>query len=172
MNDSSNAYVPDPDVELEKKLKKLTMVNNNSFEGDTSLFSPNLIPKQKHKSKDQSEQKYERTVSTISEHYKGVLQELGEDAERQGLLKTPERAAKAMLFFTKGYRESISGENFDTCCYHQKGFIIFQVYFIYQKYSHICYCIYPQILGVSRAVQAQKISCIYFFSSYFCILVQ
>ena len=29
----------------------------------------------------------------------------------------------------------------------------------------------PQILGVSRAVQAQRISCIYFFSSYFCILV-
>ena len=32
--------------------------------------------------------------------------------------------------------------------------------------------ILTQILGVSRAVQAQKISCIYFFSSYFCILVQ
>ena len=30
----------------------------------------------------------------------------------------------------------------------------------------------PQIPGVSRAVQAQKISCKYFFSSYFCILVQ
>ena len=113
MNDSPNAYVPDPDMELEDKLKKLTMVKNNSFEGDTALFSPKLIPKQALKSKEQ--EKYESTVTTISEHYKGVLQELGEDAERQGLLKTPERAAKAMLFFTKGYRESISGENLTTC---------------------------------------------------------
>lgn len=112
MNDSSKSYLPDPDVELEEKLKKLTMVKSSSFEGDTSLFSPKLTePKQNFQTGDQGESKYEQTVSVMSGHYKGVLQELGEDADRQGLVRTPERAAKAMLFFTKGYRESIAGEN-------------------------------------------------------------
>ena len=39
-----------------------------------------------------------------------VLASIGEDRGRQGLLKTPSRAAKAMLFFTKGYEETIAGE--------------------------------------------------------------
>ena len=39
-----------------------------------------------------------------------VLDNIGEDKTRQGLLKTPSRAAKAMLFFTKGYEETISGK--------------------------------------------------------------
>ncbi len=33
---------------------------------------------------------------------------LGEDPSREGLATTPERAASAMLFFTKGYEESVA----------------------------------------------------------------
>ncbi len=38
-------------------------------------------------------------------HYREIIRGLGEDVNRDGLLKTPERVAKAMQFLTKGYRE-------------------------------------------------------------------
>lgn len=39
----------------------------------------------------------------LQKHYKEILRLLGEDINREGLLKTPERVAKAMQFFTQGY---------------------------------------------------------------------
>ncbi|MEG1622167.1 MAG: GTP cyclohydrolase I FolE [Alistipes sp.] len=45
------------------------------------------------------------TIEKLKYHYKEILNLLGEDAEREGLLKTPERVAKAMSFLTKGYKE-------------------------------------------------------------------
>jgi GTP cyclohydrolase I len=42
--------------------------------------------------------------SNLQELYAAVLTELGEDPNREGLLKTPERVAKAMQFLTNGYQ--------------------------------------------------------------------
>jgi len=42
-------------------------------------------------------------ISNLSNHYQEVLKEIGEDPGREGLLKTPERVAKAMLYLTQGY---------------------------------------------------------------------
>ena len=45
----------------------------------------------------------EETVNSLKENYTNIIESLGEDAHREGLLKTPERIAKAMLFNTQGY---------------------------------------------------------------------
>lgn len=42
-------------------------------------------------------------LEDLKNHYRSIITLLGEDAEREGLLKTPERVAKAMLTLTKGY---------------------------------------------------------------------
>lgn len=52
----------------------------------------------------------EMSLPSLAAAYTTILRGLGEDPERQGLLKTPWRAATAMQFFTKGYQEKIIGE--------------------------------------------------------------
>lgn len=42
-------------------------------------------------------------TSSLSGHYEDVLKQIGEDPTREGLLKTPERMAKAMQYLTHGY---------------------------------------------------------------------
>jgi len=44
-----------------------------------------------------------RTTHQLAEKYRAILKELGENPAREGLLKTPERIAKAMQFLTHGY---------------------------------------------------------------------
>ena len=44
----------------------------------------------------------DEAISALSGHYLQLLEGIGEDAGREGLLKTPERAAKALAFLTQG----------------------------------------------------------------------
>ncbi len=45
----------------------------------------------------------DKLVDSISDMYKNILSDVGENSEREGLIKTPVRAAKAMQFLTQGY---------------------------------------------------------------------
>ena len=109
-----------------------------------------------------SEEKYDaETTEKIAAHVREILKLLGEDTEREGLLKTPERVAKAMQFMTKGYAqdgvEIIKSAIFDeeyqqmvlikdielysSCEHHMLTFI---------GKAHVAYIPYGKITGLSK----------------------
>ena len=101
------------------------------------------------------------TTEQISRHVEAILALLGEYPEREGLVKTPERVAKALQFITKGYQEDgveiIRGAIFDeeyqqmvlvkdidlysTCEHHMMPFI---------GKCHIAYIPNGKITGLSK----------------------
>ena len=101
------------------------------------------------------------TTEQIARHVEAILALLGEDPEREGLVKTPERVAKALQLITKGYQEDgveiIRGAIFDeeyqqmvlvkdidlysTCEHHMMPFI---------GKCHIAYIPNGKITGLSK----------------------
>lgn len=49
----------------------------------------------------------EESGSLLEDLYRQVLEEVGEDPQREGLVKTPHRAAEAMRFLTRGYQQDV-----------------------------------------------------------------
>jgi GTP cyclohydrolase I len=49
----------------------------------------------------------EEDLDALSESFHQILEAIGEDVSRQGLLKTPVRAARAFEFLTQGYRQCV-----------------------------------------------------------------
>lgn len=47
------------------------------------------------------------TVEPLINNYQNILDEIGEDSSREGLIKTPERASKAIKYLTEGYSRNI-----------------------------------------------------------------
>ncbi|PKV51496.1 GTP cyclohydrolase I [Aquimarina sp. MAR_2010_214] len=46
-----------------------------------------------------------KVTEEVKEKFKSIIEDLGEDTKREGIVKTPERAAKAMQFLTQGYHQ-------------------------------------------------------------------
>lgn len=46
-------------------------------------------------------------IERMSAHYAGIIAGVGEDLDREGLVKTPERAAKAMAYLCRGYQQDL-----------------------------------------------------------------
>ena len=46
-------------------------------------------------------------TEVVAQHYKGIIEAVGEDPSREGMIDTPVRAAKAMEAITAGYRMSL-----------------------------------------------------------------
>ena len=73
-----------------------------------STLSMDDVPKLKPRRSDADSVRDQE--NQLKDAFEKVLENIGEDKTRQGLLRTPSRAAKAMLFFTKGYEETLSGD--------------------------------------------------------------
>lgn len=57
--------------------------------------------------KEATEKEKKERLAKLSGAVKTILECVGENPNREGLLDTPERYSKAMLFFTKGYEENL-----------------------------------------------------------------
>lgn len=55
-------------------------------------------------------------LPALEDAYRGILEQIGEDPNREGVLKTPHRAAKAILFLTQGYQQKLSGRQSNVLC--------------------------------------------------------
>jgi GTP cyclohydrolase I len=50
----------------------------------------------------------QEVTESIRDKYREIISDIGEDVDREGILKTPERASKAMQFLTSGYNQDPS----------------------------------------------------------------
>lgn len=103
----------------------------------------------------------EDEIAAMEAGYRKILASLGEDIEREGLIDTPKRAAKAMHFITQGYRQDIDElingavftsdtdemvivhniELYSLCEHHMMPFI---------GKAHVAYIPQGKVLGLSK----------------------
>lgn len=103
-------------------------------------------------------------MNKLEEYYRGILEEIGESLGREGLLKTPKRAAEAMQHLTKGYsmhlEDIVNGaifhednedmivvrniEFFSLCEHHLLPFF---------GYAHVAYLPQGKIIGISKVAR-------------------
>ena len=83
-------------------------------------------------------------LEELKDHYKRIITLLGEDVNREGLLKTPERVAKAMITLTRGYeidpREVVLSAKFKED--YKQMVIVKDIDFFSSFISHYCTHIY------------------------------
>ena len=103
----------------------------------------------------------QETTDSLKKVYKKLLKDVGENPKRDGLLKTPERAAKAMQFLTQGYEQDpiaiLQGAMFDEN--HQDMVIVknIEVYSLCEHHmlpffgkAHVAYIPNGKIVGLSK----------------------
>jgi GTP cyclohydrolase I len=100
-------------------------------------------------------------LEKISGHYKEIIAALGEDTSREGLLDTPNRAAKAMQFLTQGYdqklEEIVNGAVFESDSDQMVIVKNIELYSLCEHHllpfigkCHIAYLPHDKVLGLSK----------------------
>ncbi len=101
------------------------------------------------------------STETIGDHVHGILKTLGEDPEREGLKKTPERVAKALQFLTQGYtmdpREILTSALFEEAYNEMILVRDIEVYSLCEHHmlpffgkAHVAYIPNGKIVGLSK----------------------
>ncbi|MDP4664239.1 MAG: GTP cyclohydrolase I FolE [Salibacteraceae bacterium] len=100
-------------------------------------------------------------IEQMAHSYQNIIERLGEDPTREGLLKTPERAAKAMQFLTQGYEQD-GAEILRSALFteeHQQMVLVkdIEVYSLCEHHilpffgkAHIAYIPNGKIVGLSK----------------------
>ncbi|XP_054155686.1 GTP cyclohydrolase 1-like, partial [Oppia nitens] len=87
-------------------------INNNNVSNvedtDDIVYANNNTVAKTNGANDGLDDTKDTQLKRLTRIYRDLLETIGEDTEREGLLKTPERAAKALLYFTNGYQLKIN----------------------------------------------------------------
>lgn len=111
---------------------------------------------------EESLQETEERTQRIAGAVKTILKELGEDVTREGLLDTPNRYAKAMMYFTSGYQKNIMDDVINNAVFeedHDEMVIVrdIEIYSLCEHHLvpffgkvHIGYIPNKRVLGLSK----------------------
>ena len=112
IDDSSTAS----NGEMSDKMRKRKHGNSSETSALNSVSAPSPDKKARIEDDDVFETEEEK-LEVMKKACRTILKCMGEDPDREGLVKTPERWAKALLFLSKGRLQ----RNY-ICCYEQCGF--------------------------------------------------
>lgn len=101
---------------------------------------------------------------TIAPHVRAMLAELGEDPDRDGLLKTPERVDKSLRFLTRGYGQTVEEVIGDALFEesHESMILVrdIELYSLCEHHmlpffgrAHVAYVPHGRIMGLSKAAR-------------------
>jgi GTP cyclohydrolase I len=101
---------------------------------------------------------------TIAPHVRAILAELGEDPDREGLLKTPERVDKSLRFLTRGYGQTVAEVIGDALFEeaHESMILVrdIELYSLCEHHmlpffgrAHVAYVPHGRIMGLSKAAR-------------------
>ena len=94
----------------------LTKEAANPEENINNSKENQLCNRNANKDENSSVERRTNVLEEIADSYRSILFNVGEDTNRPGLLSTPMRAAKSLLYYTKGYEENIEGNNMPLLC--------------------------------------------------------